>query len=420
MKKVFITTNACTVVRHDTYVYSKYFELNGWDEVAECSEADLVLVSCCAVTQRREDQAIKLIEDLKTEMKESAQLVVAGCLPRINPERLCGVFDGVSFTSKESEVLDNLISAKVKIKDAYYDGDVKRIYHSDHELKDTNLINRRMLALSLKEKYNDDIFMDIYKQLTKGQHHYGKQDNSYLVKIAEGCNYNCSFCATKFVKGKLISRDQQKVLQEFKVGVEKGYKKIMLMGDELGDYGRDISSSLSELLDLLVQESGDAKIGIRYLEPNALVREFDKMRKYIESGKIYFICTSIQTGSPKILKLMNRNPDITSIVHTIKKIKELNSDIYLFTQLIVGFPQETEQDFNMTLDMIKECKFDFVTTSLYSNRPNTKSSALEGQIKKEVIDQRYKNITRISDLLAEESFLNRISKEVRRHEDLNE
>ncbi len=412
MRKVFITTNACTVVRHDTYVYSKYFELNGWDEVDSPEEADIVLVTCCAVTKKREDQAIKLIENLKGQINKDGKLIVAGCLPKINKKRLKETYDGVSFTSLESDILDKIITAKISIKDVHYDGCIKKLYHKDHGLDNDNVKNKLKLVQTLADIRNDRYYIDIFKQLTGGQHHYGEQDDSYLVKIAEGCNFNCSFCATKFVKGKLVSRNMERIIREFKEGVDKGYKKIMLMGDELGDYGRDIGSSLSELIDKLIEISDDAKIGIRYLEPNALVREIPRIYNHIESGKIYFLCTSIQSGSPKVLKLMNRNPELQPVINTIKKIRELDPDILLFTQMIVGFPQETEEDFQMTLDLINECRFDYVTTSLYSNRPNTKSSELDGQIEQQVIEDRYSKISNLSNLISNESFLNRIAREI--------
>lgn len=396
MKKVYIESNGCSVVRHDTQRYSKYFRVNGWQELKTSKEADLVLLTTCAVVQNTEDFSILAIKRLKREMKKNSKLIISGCLPKINPERLSAEFGGNFFSKDDENKLDDIIGADIKIADIFWDGDIIR----EHSLGDPELtyskqqLDQLKLVENLNKKFKNNKYVEIYNYLTKGRFMW-KEDDLFEVKVADGCNYRCNYCATKNAKGNLKSRDLKKIVGEFKLGIEKGYPKIMLTGDEVGEYGRDIGSSLVELVKKLAPISKDSKIALRYISPESIIRQYKELEQYLKSGKIYYFCSSFQSGSPKILRLMNRPNNIDTFIHLMAKISRDCPSIYKHTQVIVGFPQEAEKDFKQTLKAIKDGCFEYVSVIKYSKRPHTKAIDMKGHISDSIMNSRYKKASEL-------------------------
>ncbi|MBD3361269.1 radical SAM protein [Candidatus Woesearchaeota archaeon] len=412
MKKVYIETNGCAVIRHDTQRYSKFFRLNGWKEIDSAGDADLIIMTTCGVIESNEQFALDSIVRIKSEMKTGAQLVVGGCIPKINPEKINDIFNGIIFSAREEDILNRLIDAKIKIDDIYFDGNIfrehsfgdPRIVYSEKELDQLAAVQK------LSQKFKDPEFIEIYDYLTAGRH-FWKEKDLFEVKVAEGCSYSCSYCGTKRARGNLKSRDPEQILNEFKFGA-KNYPKILLIGDEVGEYGIDIGSSLVDLLDKLMPVAPSSRIALRYVSPNSLLRQFNALESYFETGQIYFICSAFQSGSPKILELMNRTPNIDAFVSKIKEMELKFPFVYKHTQIIVGFPQETEEDFQCTLDLLRACQFDYVTVSRYSDRPHTKSSKLEGKIAPEIINNRYEKARKVVEDIREKRFWSKINKKL--------
>lgn len=122
MKKVYLESNGCSVVRHDSQRYAKYFRINGWQEIDSAKKADIVLFTTCGVIQDTENFAVQSIERMKKEMKSGAKLVIGGCLPKINPERVSKIFGGIIFSKTEENILDSIIDADISIKDIFWTG----------------------------------------------------------------------------------------------------------------------------------------------------------------------------------------------------------------------------------------------------------------------------------------------------------
>jgi len=412
MKKVYIETNGCAIIRHDTQRYSKFFRLNGWKEIDSARDADLIVMTTCGVIESNEKFALDSIVRIKNEMKIGAQLIVGGCIPKINPEKINEIFEGIMFSAREETVLNSLINADIRIEDIYFDGNIIR----EHSFGDPSIVytkeelNELAVAEELSQKFNDPEFIEIYHYLTQGRH-FWKEKDLFEVKVAEGCPYSCSYCGTKRARGNLKSRDSEQILKEFKLGTQK-YAKILLTGDEVGAYGIDINSNLVNLLDKLIPAATESRIALRYVSPNSLLHQFNSLKAYFESGQIYFICSAFQSGSPKILELMNRTPNINSFISKIEEMELKFSSVYKHTQIIVGFPQETEEDFQRTLDVLCACQFDYVTISGYSDKPHTKSSKLEGKIAQEVIDERCKRAKKVVADIRKKRFWSKINKKL--------
>lgn len=413
MKKVYIESNGCSVVRHDTQRYSKYFRINGWKEIDSPKEADLVLFTTCAVVKDTEDFSVSAIKTLKEKMKKGAQLIVGGCLPKINPERLSKEFNGICFGKDEENMLDDVVEAKLKIANIFWDGDIIR----EHSLGVPELVYSEQhieeckLAEGLSSKLKNSNYLEIYNYMTKGRYMWQEKD-LFEVKVADGCNYRCSYCATKNAKGDLKSRSLDRIITEFKLGVEKGYPKIVLTGDEVGEYGKDIGLSLIDLIEGLIPISGDSRIALRYVTPESIVKQYEGLKRYFHSGKIYYFCSSFQSGSPKILKLMNRPQNINDFVSLMNRITEDCPHVFKHTQIIIGFPQETEEDFNQTLEVIKNNCFEYITVLKYSVRPYTKAADMHGHVSQRIIDDRYERAVQLISELRKEKLKNKIYNEL--------
>jgi tRNA A37 methylthiotransferase MiaB len=391
MKKVYIESNGCAVIRHDTQRYSKYFRLNGWKEIEDPIDADLILMTTCGVIKSTEDYALQAISRLKGLTKEGAQFIVGGCLPKINKDRLEEEFGGISFGPLEEETLDNIIHAAIPIRDVFWDGEIVRehslgdpeLHYTDREIDELHMVN------FLADKVGDQKFIEIYNYLTKGRYLWKEQD-LFEVKVADGCVYDCSYCGTKNAKGNLKSMNPDKVVREFVFGIGKGYQKILLTGDEVGEYGADIGMSLVSLLKLLIPESDHARIALRYMSPASLIRQYADLKPYFESGKIYYFCASFQSGSSRIIRLMNRPDNLDRLAEVVSEISHLNPFVYKHSQMIVGFPGETEDDFQQSLNFMEKSGFDYITMLKYSPRPNTNAIRLENKVPSEIIEDRYK------------------------------
>ena len=399
MKKVYIETNGCAVIRHDTQGYSKYFRLNGWQEVENPDEADTVLVTTCGVMQSTEDFALSSILSLRNRMKEGSELIIGGCLTKINPKRIAEIGPNIKiFGPKEEAKIDEFIQPRIPIKDIFWDGNILREHSlGDPELKYTSdEITELAVANFLKNKLNNPLFVEIYNYITKGRFLWKEQD-LFEVKIGEGCVYNCSYCATKNAKGALKSRDSNKILQEFKIGVNEKYPKILLTGDEVGEYGTDKGTDLICLLEMLIPESENSKIALRYMSPASLVRQYKELKPHFESGKLYYFCASFQSGSPSILRLMNRPDNLNDLEQIVSDSDNLNPFVYKHSQMIVGFPGETEEDFQQSLNFMKKSKFDYISIFRYSPRQNTSAFNLEGRIPPDIMEERYARAKNLAD-----------------------
>jgi len=398
MKQVYIDSNGCAILRHETYRIAKFFELNSWIEVSNVENADLVVVTCCGVTETDEENAISMISNLWNKKQRNAIFIITGCLPKIDQERLLKKYPTAFLIGNdEMDKFDDIANGNVKISDVYYNVGATRKYYFDKEQfqEDSDLI----FVNKIQSLYNTDILLDQYNYSTP-RHYIWKESDIYQVRVSYGCGGNCSFCATKLGIGNFRSISIKSILHQITEGIDKGYTKIMLVGDEIGFYGLDIGLTLTHLIDEIYKINNKLKVGIRYIYPDMFVKYYPELKKYIESGFIYYFCSAIQTASPRLLKLMNRNPNITPFVECMKEINVRNYPIIKHSQIIVGFPTETDEDVVETLLCLMDCDFDYLNINPFSFRKGTKAYNLSKfRIDSEIIKSRckiYENYLKIN------------------------
>ncbi len=398
MKKVYIESNGCAVLRHETYKISKYIELNGFEEVNDPKDANYIIFTGCGVIDSNENYAIESIKRLYNENKDHAKVIVTGCIPVISNNRISSISKNIIQIDNENmEKLNDYFFTKVKLDEVFYNINPKR-HHSfgDPEIVVTKEeIDDLDFITEIGKKYKSEKCIEQFRYSTRGRHLW-KEKDLFEIRVSYGCTGNCSYCITKKAIGKFRSVDEEFILLQAKVAKKQGYNRIMLMGDEIGAWNEN-GKNIVDLIEDILKIDKKYKIGIRYIQPDILVRYYERLKPLLASGNIYYFCSALQSGSGRILKLMNRNPDITKFIVCMKDIRKNKYPVFVHTQIIVGFPTETDEDVLQTIDALQQMSFDYVTVSPYSKRKGTKSYGLP-EVSKETINFRMRIIENLLKL----------------------
>jgi MiaB-like tRNA modifying enzyme len=338
-KNVWIEAYGCSANIADSEIIAGTLNNHGYNIVNCIDNSDLNIMVTCSVKDSTEHKMLHRIKQLTVDNKP---LLVAGCLTKTERKKIEKINPNVSLLGPNS--LDKSVEAV-----------------------DLTLSNNKMVFLddSSVEKVNLPK-LRINKSIS-------------IVEIASGCLSNCSFCQTKISKGTLKSYRPGSILSQIKNDVKDGCNEIWLTSTDNGCYGKDINSNLVELLKLCTQIEGNYKLRVGMLNPMYLSEILhDLISVYKNEEKIFkFLHIPVQSGSNKILKQMYRGHDINIFKKAIYEFRKFIPEITIATDVIVGFPNETENDFKLTIDLVKESEPDIVNISKYSQRSGTVSSRLK-------------------------------------------
>ena len=381
MKNIYINSNGCAVLKHETERIARYFELNGWTLVKSPGVSDVVILTCCGVTHNEEDEAIKMLRQLENVRAKDSQIIVSGCMPAFAKERVLDVSPQATILKyAELSELDNIIMADIPFESVYYNA------HPVLETEDNSECDMDT-DLSVMRKIDQLCSSDECERawnVSTLRRYMWDDSRTFQIKVSYGCPGNCSYCATKLGIGDFRSVDKEFVLKQFVEGLEKGYTYFMLMGDEIGAYGRDINTSLPNLLQQMYDLSeGKAVISIRYIHPDILVSLYGQLRKFFSTGFVNYFCCAIQSASPTVLKRMNRNPNLEPFICCMEDMNRHKYPVSKHTQIIVGFPGETSEDLLLTMDAIRRCQFDHININLFSPRRHTLACNMDATVTQE-------------------------------------
>ena len=231
------------------------------------------------------------------------------------------------------------------------------------------------------------------------------------LKIGEGCSNNCTYCAIPYIRGAFISRPMEDIIKEAQILAKQGYEEIIVIAQDTTKYGVDLygKTKLAEILHKISEIKGIKWIRFLYSYPETISDELIEVVK--TSDKIcHYFDIPIQHISDKVLRKMNRKSDGNSIRRLIKKIRKEIPDVILRTTLIVGFPGETEEDFNELYDFVKEVRFDRLGAFKYSKEEGTAASLMEDQIDYKIKNKRYNKIMKIQQGISKELMKDKIGK----------
>lgn len=369
--KYFIVTYGCQMNVHESEKIAGILENLGYSEAEKREDADIIVFNTCAIREGAEDRVFGNVGNLKKMKKRNKDLIIA----------VCGCM-----TQKEQTAQ--------KLLTTFPFVDIVIGTFNLPKLGDYISAVKKGRQLEILEEGDIDETLP-YKR-TSG-------DNAW-VNIMQGCNNFCTYCIVPYVRGREKSRKMENILNEIKAVVAEGkYKKITLLGQNVNSYGNDLSdgTNFAELLREICKIDGDFKVSFMTSHPKDLTDEVidviaghDKIEKYIH--------LPAQSGNDRILKLMNRKYTREKYLSIIHKIREKIPSCRITSDFIVGFPTETEEEFEDTYSLVKEVRFDSIFAFMYSPREGTVASKMEDQIPDEIKNARVNKLLALEKQIQKE------------------
>ena len=347
----------------------------GYTPTEDDNQADLILFNTCAIRESAEQKVFAHIGELKKLKKENKNLIIAicGCMSQQKgyPENIVKKFPFVDiiFGTHNIAEFQNFINKRIQSRK-------KVIDIQENE----NIINRDQMP----------------KKRTSGINAW--------VNIMYGCNNFCSYCIVPYVRGREVSRPMEHILTEVEQLLKEGYKQITLLGQNVNSYGNDIDDDNVTFANLLEKiDSLDYKFRLNFMTSHPKDISSKVIDIIAKSKHIYhYLHLPVQSGSNNVLKLMNRRYTREKYLSIIEEAKTKIPDIEFSSDIIVGFPTETEEDFLDTVDLVKTVKYEQLFTFIYSKRKGTVAEKLDGQIDINVKRERLKRLIEVQSQIGSE------------------
>jgi MiaB/RimO family radical SAM methylthiotransferase len=227
------------------------------------------------------------------------------------------------------------------------------------------------------------------------QFQYISDERCYYLKISTGCLGRCSYCAVRRAKGRLLSRDPDRILHDFETGLKRGYTDFVLSADESGSYGRDRGFTLAGLLQRFLAHPGEYRIFLRNMDPRWLIEDLDNLIAVFRSGRFPYLVCPVQAGSPAVLERMDRGYTVEAAEEALTRLHREISRMILRTHFIVGFPGESDDDFDQLLTYARRLPVDHFKVHEFSARPHTRAALLPDPIPPQIIRSRAHRLRRL-------------------------
>jgi tRNA-2-methylthio-N6-dimethylallyladenosine synthase len=347
-KNLYIRTFGCQMNEYDTLKLEKILE-NDYQTVPDAKDADLILINTCSVRDKPEQKLYSLLGEIKSFKNDRPGLMigVGGCVAQQEGENI----------TKRSKNVDFVFGT--------------------HNLSLVpSLIQRRLEGFGPQVAVD---YRDEWEELPAG--FIDKDRVSAFVSISRGCNKNCTYCIVPKTRGVEVSRPVYEIEREVKIAAKRGAKEVVLLGQTVNSYGLDLIPRVkfTELLKRISEIEGIERI--RFTSPHPQEVKQDFIELVAGNPKICrHIHMPLQSGSNRILKAMNRNYRREKYLNIIESLKEKAPDMAITTDIIVGFPGETEEDFYETIDIMNKVQFDNSYSFMFSPRPGTKAALLKEEL----------------------------------------
>lgn len=362
-QKYFLRTYGCQMNVHDSEEIKYYLEALGFEACEKLEEADIVVLNTCAIRENAKDKVYGYLGRCKHLKKIKPNLIIclAGCL------------------MQEPHEIDEL-----KSKHDYVDIIIGT--HNIYELP-------KLIAVHTG-KQNIEVFSNSDKVFENIKYSRDSKVSAW-INIAYGCDKFCTYCIVPYTRGRERSRKMENILEEVNYLKEKGYQEITLLGQNVNAYGTDLKLGY-DFATLLENVAKTNIPRLRFVTShpwNFTEAMLDVISKY--PNIMPYIHLPLQSGSNDILKKMNRRYTREEYLELFRKIKQKIKNVAITTDIIVGFPNETEEDFLDTLDMVEACQFDGAFTFIYSKREGTVAATLEDKVPLEVKEERLKRLNKV-------------------------
>ncbi len=373
MKTFLIKTLGCKVNSYESEFVRALLLNDGYIEVTE--NADICLINTCTVTNTADNKSKQVINNIKKNNKD-AIVVAFGCFCEFRQNEITDLIDA-------DIILGNKDKSKVLEYIKQYEKDRKQIV----KFYDMNEVEFESM------------------EIKKYEHHHRA-----FIKIEDGCNNFCSYCIIPYVRGRVRSKRFNEVIMEANTLALSNHKELVLAGIHTGQYSSD-NKRLSDLINELSKIELLKRIRLSSVE---IVELDSEMMNIIKNNQkfVSHLHIPLQAGSDNVLKLMNRRYDLNYFRDKVEEIKSRRENISLTTDVIVGFPGETDEDFESTLSFCKEIGFSKIHVFPYSDRTGTVASRMKNKVDGNIKKQRVKRLLELSNELEREYFLNNIDKEL--------
>ena len=372
-KTYSILTYGCQMNVHDSENIKGIMEDLGYNEEENYEKADVIILNTCAIRENAHNKVVGILGRIKKLKEDNPNIItiIGGCMP-------------------QEEGISNMLKDKYKWVD---------IVLGTHNIYD---IPTLLDNITKEKKQNIEVYSiegDIIENLPV------KRDSNYKawVNIQYGCDKFCSYCIVPYTRGKQRSRLPKDILKEINSLKEKGYKEVTLLGQNVNAYGKDldINYTMSNLLEDTAKTGIDR---IRFVTSHPWDFSSDMIDTIAKYDNIMpYIHLPIQSGSDNILKKMNRRYTIEEYKKLFYELKSKIKNVSITTDIIVGFPNETEEDFQKTLDIYNELKYDLAYTFIYSPREGTPASKMEDSVPLEEKEERLQRLNKIVNKYAKEA-----------------
>ena len=374
---VSFITLGCKVNQFETEAMTEILENDGFKVLPNNEVSDIYIINTCAVTKESERKSRQFINKAK-RINPNALVVAVGCSVQLNSEKI----------NKETQA-DIIIGTK-------------------HKGNIGSLIKNKLNDINMDYEIDNFQGRESFEELTISTVHDKTRAN---IKIQDGCSQFCSYCIIPYVRGPIRSRNHDDVVEEVKKIAENGYKEVVLNGIHISSYGKDLQlkDSLIKLIEDIDSIEGIERIRLGSLEPNLINEEFMKRYAALDKTCDHFHL-SLQSGSDNVLKRMNRKYSTEEYRNNVKLIRKYMPEAGITTDIIVGFPGESDEEFNETLEFVKDIQFSRIHVFKYSIREGTKAAEMENQVDDSIKTKRSKELIDLADSISSEfmsKFINR-------------
>lgn len=372
----------------------KYLCANGLLPVANPRDADFIFIYTCGGFDTDEMFSILTIE--KSLKIKSAKIVVMGCLTKIDPNKLKAYDDILIIPPDKMEELDSLINAKIPYNSTPNVAKVEGV----HDLYHGSYLQRIKRNVGFNTKLIRICGSYINQKLLHNTEDTLADPSIYRLEIAQGCLNDCSYCAIKLAMPKFHSYPEETILENFRNGLRAGYKTFALLAGDIGCYGIDKHTNLPNLLKKLFEVDGEYRLILVDMNARWFVKYYKEFLPVLKTNfeKISRIIMPIQSGSDRILRLMKRGYRIDEVKKCLLDLQSNIPRIRIETHILVGFPGETDDDFQKSVQLVKEIPFWKVAVYKYEDRPGTRAMALPNKIRKHIIDERVRILRKVSNV----------------------
>jgi len=404
LSKVFLESVGCFVSQTETNHIAAYLSSNGYQLVDSIDKAEAIILTTCAFIEERANRTHNVILDYLARRNDNTPIYIVGCFTRIEVDKISELLNKYEnvFAVEEVEKLQGIFEGDKSWDSAGYNDFFSHPYHAKMAEAAGGRGGWKGRTIKKTFSFLDSVFEKnllsyyMHRHIPYNLFEMGEGTELWTIFASKGCTHNCAFCAVRIARGKYRSKPISSIVDEIKAGIEKGYRRTMLMGEELGSYGVDLKNGnpLATLLETIIAEDLPIEVGLWYIDCFKLPEAVPALEALAEKGRLFFIGTPFQSGSKRILELMNRRYSLEESIEIIAKLRR-HPNLIIASIFMVGFPTETEEDFLASVTLAEKGYFDNAAVYCYSPRPGTAAAKMEDDVPESVKVERQKKLQEI-------------------------